>query len=118
LYEDLRPVLWKLRGFYEVKMRIEEDKMRVKNGEKPRLESHTESWRWQLAYQIARTQNRYSKNKRLNDFLEDVKIGVFTGKDRNNKIKNSSWEYFDLLVIAAVWAEFEFRTNKTKTLPL
>jgi hypothetical protein len=50
--------------------------------------------------------------------LEDVKIGVFTGKDRNNKIKNSSWEYFDLLVIAAVWAEFEFRTNKTKTLPL
>jgi CRISPR-associated protein Csm1 len=112
IYEDAKPILWKLRGYYDVKQRINDDKERVKNGEKARLESHTESWRWQLAYQIARTQHRYSKNKSLNDFLEDVKIGVFTGRDRNNKMKNSSWEYFDLLVIAAVWAEFEFRTNK------
>jgi CRISPR-associated protein Csm1 len=112
IYEDAKPILWKLRGYYEVNQKIQEDKVRVKNGEKTRLESHTESWRWQLAYHIARTQFRYKNNKTLNDFLEDVKIGVFTGKDRNNKMKNSAWEYFDLLIIAAVWAEFEFRTNK------
>ena len=120
IYTDVRSTLTKLQGFYEdyenneKSYKIAKQKIENKDKENEKIHVPSQSWRWQLAYQLARTAERNKNNKALKDFLNDVKIGVFSSKDSNNNLKNAKHNYFKLLNLAIRLAELEHR-NKSKS---
>jgi len=73
----------------------------------------TETWRWQLAYQLQRAADRY--NLHSESFFEELKQGVFFNKNSQTekfgwtRDPKSSRSFLNLLSLAARWAEFEHR---------
>lgn len=63
-------------------------------GEKPDY-----SFKWHSAYSLKRLEDKYVNNKDLKKLLQDLQIELFTKKERN----------YDLLGVAARWAELELR---------
>lgn len=102
IYKDVRSTLTKLQGFYEQYKDEDEES------------SSDLSWRWKLAYQLARTAERNRNNKTLKDFLHDVKAGIFTTKDSSNNLGKAKHTYFKLLNLAIRLAELEHRTKPHK----
>lgn len=102
MYNDIRSTLTKLQGFYE-QIENENKKMERKKNYIP-----SKSWRWQLAYQLARTAER---NKNLKEILGKMKIGIFTSRDSNGKTDHAKHNYFKLLNLAIRLAELEHRNN-------
>ncbi|HRI60810.1 MAG TPA: type III-A CRISPR-associated protein Cas10/Csm1 [Saprospiraceae bacterium] len=73
-----------------------------------------ESWRWQLAYQMARAKKRL-KNEEAEQILDILKDGVFTDKcaytveSKYAHNKTSRYSFLTLLSLAARWLELEMR---------
>jgi CRISPR-associated protein Csm1 len=112
LGDDVKATSMKIQGFHAEKESILEDLERIKKQEPSIRKDHTASWRWQLAYDIARTKERYKNKKELKEFLDEIKIDIFTKKDNQIKERKTEYEFFDLLALAARWAELEKRTKK------
>ena len=73
-----------------------------------KMEHKTEAWRWRIAYDFAKMKERKKNNIELNDFLDEMKNGIITG--RANQLKYSDpFRYFNLIRLAANWADFETR---------
>lgn len=89
--------LQKLIAFKQVKDKHKTDKKR-----KPDL-----SYKWNAAYTIARIK---TDNKHTKLLLENLKEVLFCGKEGI-----SSNRYFDLIALAARWAELEKRSNKNQS---
>jgi CRISPR-associated protein Csm1 len=81
----------------------------------------TSTWRWQLAYQIARLQNRLHKRTGKDDsgeqvnelfvFLKELKTNIFADRYEGESLASkTNYHFFDLLSIAARWSEYELRT--------
>lgn len=76
----------------------------------------TETWRWQLAYQITRSIERY--NLKSEDFFTELPLGVFCNQCKFTKESNwkhdkhSSRDFLTFLSLAARWVEFEYRKDK------
>ncbi len=78
-----------------------------------------ESWRWQFAYQIQRSIERY--NTRSEGYYAQMQQGVFF--NRNNDTKEVGWgdanlpierSYLYYLSIASRWLEFGLRVSKSE----
>jgi len=71
-----------------------------------------ESWRWQMAYHFARAFES-TKNEEAKSFLRDIQLGIFTDKNKYTEVigyqKNGKSNFFDLLNLAARWAELKNR---------
>lgn len=57
------------------------------------------SYKWQAAYSIRRQMDKYENNQPVSELLKHLKLELFTQSSRN----------YDLLGIAARWAELELR---------
>lgn len=71
----------------------------------------TESWRWRIAYDFARSADRGRFKEERKQLLQGITQGIFT-KKISPSFKNDKLEYFDLLFVAAVWASYETRINQ------
>jgi CRISPR-associated protein Csm1 len=78
------------------------------------------TWRWQMAYQIARLLQRLEKRHgakdreatmptKLFEFLHELQTGIFIGQYKGQSLQ-SNYDFFDLIAIAARWAEYELRS--------
>jgi CRISPR-associated protein Csm1 len=130
-----RGLLIGFQAFHEQKKEQEKDVLRRKNILNDTLKSKedkkselqyitaTPSWRWQLAYQLARLKNRLrregkddSEKKSDNEtfkFLDDTATSIFTNRYNGNTLQ-SKYDFFDLLAIAARWGEYELRSQANK----
>ena len=98
-----RSLIQHIRQFHALKTE------QARKGENP-------SWKWLLAYQLARSAQTLKENQQqARAFLDEMKIKVFAN-DWPGREKGSKYEYLDLLNVAARWAEFELRTFTTKQL--
>jgi len=72
-----------------------------------------ESWKWLLAYDFGRAGERLKEgDKEEKEFLQNLKIGIFTDNWQGKKIngeENEGGRFLQLLSIAARWAELEMR---------
>jgi len=81
----------------------------------------TETWRWQLAYQIARSVERYNLNAEA--VFREIPLGVFSNKCRYTEQsqwtydRDSSRDFLTFLSLAARWVEFEYRFYYRKNEP-
>lgn len=99
--EDIpRSIMMGLASFYERKSN------QKKLGETP-------SWRWQVAYQLARSKDRV-KSKEGKEFVEQLSINIFTQRHNSESI-DSNYDYFDLLNVAIRWAEYDLRSENNKS---
>lgn len=70
------------------------------------------SFLWTSAYFISRYQGKFkklSKTAEINLFLEEVKEAFFTGLKNNGR-------YYDLMAVAARWAELEIRSIESENI--
>lgn len=102
LKEIPKSVLMNIQRFHSKKVFQEQNKL-------------PSSWRWRMAYMLARAGERISKRKvEAKQFLKDLSISIFSNStNRNGKI-SSQHEFFDLLNVAARWAELQLRITKDK----
>ena len=76
---------------------------------KQRKNNLTESWRWQLAYDLSRFRKELPKRaEAAKRQLEQWEIQIFTN-DWPGNAQNSQYEFLDLLHIAARWAALVLR---------
>jgi CRISPR-associated protein Csm1 len=108
-----KSILMKIQAYYEIRKNILEDQN--KPLDKQILKDHTHSWRWQLAYHLARSQEQYKNRKAVKDFLIKVSRNIFVGKDQDTAEWRAQHEYFDLLNVAIRWVELEMRTKKNNS---
>jgi CRISPR-associated protein Csm1 len=99
--EDIpRSIMMGLAAFYE----------RKSNQKKL---DETPTWRWQVAYQLARSKDRV-KSKEGKEFVEQLSINIFT-QSHDSKTIDSNYDYFDLLNVAIRWAEYDLRSERNKS---
>ena len=72
-------------------------------------------WQWQIAYDFTRTIDRLKYHKSgggkasMLDFLEEVKQSTIANSYKGAPL-HSKYSFFELLNLAARWAELELRT--------
>ncbi len=102
LKEIAKSVLMNIQHFHSKKVFQEQNKL-------------PSSWRWRMAYMLARAGDRISKHKvEAKQFLKDLSISIFSNSTNRNEKISSQHEFFDLLNVAARWAELELRITKDK----
>jgi len=91
------------------------DELRKEQVEK----GYTESWRWQLAYQLKRAVRR--NNLESEEFIRELQLGIFFDdctftREAGLKRGESQYPFLQLLSLAARWAEFEIRTREKSSI--
>ncbi|MGB3619165.1 MAG: hypothetical protein WBA12_13690, partial [Catalinimonas sp.] len=75
-----------------------------------RTRGENETWRWRLAYQLARAQERAKKDAAAVALFEDLKTNVFTNQHGGKPLSGDThYDFLDLLYVAARWTELELR---------
>lgn len=75
-------------------LKVKANKQRVEEGK-----SKDYSYMWHAAYFLSRFKERYKKQKQITEFCDDLKINQLSGNERR----------FELMALAARWAELEIR---------
>ncbi|MBK9290676.1 MAG: type III-A CRISPR-associated protein Cas10/Csm1 [Bacteroidetes bacterium] len=88
-------ILHRIMAYSNRKRRLDDFKARYP-GEKPDF-----SYKWQAAYAIKRLESKYHNQQSVRELLAQLRLDLFAGRGRN----------YDLLGIAARWAELELRFN-------
>jgi len=91
-----KAILMKIQAYYDFKK------------DEERKQGKSYNWQWKIAYEFARTKERYSKSPSIKDFLDQLKTDLIANTYQGRTFQ-SDYHFFDLLNLAARWAEFELR---------
>lgn len=108
-----RSLLTRIRRFHFLHSIVEDEMAKPIDKQDP--SKMTPRWKWIVAYSLGRMLQTLKDRKEEKDFIERLKLQVFTDAWQKDNDIRSKYSFLQLLAVAGRWAELELRTNSRKS---